>query len=103
MAAIAGEATFERSMIDIRLARDDPDAVKAALGRRGVDAAEVDALLEADSRAPAAAGRRDEVRAKVNDLSRQVAEAKRAHDDASAGRLADESRALRDEESTLGA
>jgi seryl-tRNA synthetase len=103
MAAIAGEATFERSMIDIRLARDDPDAVKAALGRRGVDATEVDALLAADTRARDAVGRRDEVRAKVNDLSRQVAEAKRAHDDALAGRLADESRSLRDEESTLGA
>ena len=35
-------------MIDIRALRDDPDAVKAALARRGVEAAEVDAVIEAD-------------------------------------------------------
>ena len=35
-------------MIDIRALREDPDGVKAALARRGVDAAEVDAVLEAD-------------------------------------------------------
>ena len=33
-------------MIDIRLVRDDTDAVKAALGRRGVDPGEVDLLVE---------------------------------------------------------
>ena len=38
MAAIAAKATVGPTMIDIRLAREDPDAVKAALGRRGVDA-----------------------------------------------------------------
>ncbi len=32
-------------MIDIRALRDDPDAVKAALARRGVEAAEVDAVI----------------------------------------------------------
>ena len=36
-------------MIDIRALRADPDAVKAALARRGVEAAEVDAVLEADA------------------------------------------------------
>ena len=35
-------------MIDIRLLREDPDGVKAALARRGVEAAEVDAVLAAD-------------------------------------------------------
>ena len=34
-------------MIDIRVLRDDPDGVKAALARRGVEAAEVDAVIEA--------------------------------------------------------
>ncbi|HUD17796.1 MAG TPA: serine--tRNA ligase [Acidimicrobiales bacterium] len=90
-------------MIDIRLARDDPDAVKAALGRRGVDAAEVDGLLDADGRARNAVGRRDKLRAQVKDLSRQVPEARRAGDDGLAGRLMAESRSVRDEETGLGA
>ena len=35
-------------MIDIRLLRDDPGSVKAALARRGVEASEVDAVIAAD-------------------------------------------------------
>src|SRR5580700_7429909 len=98
MAGIAGEATVGRTMIDIRLAREDPDAVKAALGRRGVDTADVDNLLDADARARHAVGRRDELRARVKELSRQVAEARRAGDDGLAGRLTEQSRAVSDEE-----
>ncbi|MHB8593392.1 MAG: serine--tRNA ligase [Acidimicrobiales bacterium] len=90
-------------MIDIRLVRDDPTAVAAALGRRGVEASEVDRLLQADGRARAAVGRRDEVRAKVKDLSRQVGEARRAGDDGRAVSLAEQSRALGDEENSLDA
>jgi seryl-tRNA synthetase len=48
-------------MIDIRLVRDDPSAVKTALGRRGVDPADVDALVDLDARARAAIGGRDEL------------------------------------------
>ncbi|HXQ43003.1 MAG TPA: serine--tRNA ligase [Acidimicrobiales bacterium] len=90
-------------MIDIRLARENPDAVKAALARRGVDPAEIDLLVDADGRARDAVGRRDELRARVKDLSRQVAEARRAGDDGLAGRLADESRSMSDEGTKLGA
>jgi seryl-tRNA synthetase len=89
-------------MIDIRVAREDPDAVKAALGRRGVDPAEIDQLLEADARARHAVGRRDELRAHVKDLSRRVAEARRGGDDALAGRVVAESRELGDEATKLG-
>ncbi len=77
--------------------------MKAALGRRGVDAAEIDGLLDADARARNTVGRRDELRARVKDLSRQVAEARRAGDDGQAGRLADESREIGDEVTSLGA
>ena len=90
-------------MIDIRVAREDPDAVKAALGRRGVDPADIDRLLEADARARHAVGRRDELRARVKDLSRQVAEARRGGDDGLAGRLTAESRQLGEEATKLGA
>ena len=74
-------------MIDIRLARDAPDVVKAALARRGIDSGEVDRLLDADRRARRAVGRRDELRARVKDLSRQVGEARRAGDAAHADTL----------------
>jgi seryl-tRNA synthetase len=90
-------------VIDIRRAREDPDAVKAALGRRGVDPAEIDLLLDADGRARNAVGRRDELRARVKDLSRQVAEARRAGDDGLALRLSEESRSINDEGTKLGA
>lgn len=90
-------------MIDIRLVRADPAAVAAALGRRGVDPTEIDELLAADTRAREAVGARDALRARVKDLSRQVGEARRAKDDARAGELAEESRALGDEEKRLDA
>jgi seryl-tRNA synthetase len=79
-------------VIDIRLARDDPGAVKAALARRGVDPGEIDRLLEADRRARHAAGLRDELRAQIRDLSRRVAESKRSGEQQAAEALAEESR-----------
>ena len=92
------EATVGRTMIDIRLVRDDPAAVRAALARRQVPGAEVDALVDADSRARMAVGRRDELRAKVKELSRQVGAARKAGDEAAGAAAADESRRLRAEE-----
>ena len=46
--------------------------MKSALGRRGVDPAEVDRLVELDEAARAAIGRRDDLRAQVKSLSKQV-------------------------------
>ena len=88
-------------MIDIRLVRDDIDAVKAALGRRGVDPADIARLAELDREARTAVGARDEVRATVKALSKQVGEARRSGDAARAERVADESRAAGDEERRL--
>ncbi|MGA2521923.1 MAG: serine--tRNA ligase [Acidimicrobiales bacterium] len=85
-------------MIDIRLAREDPDGVTAALARRGVDPADVGRLVDADSRARAAVGRRDALRARVKELSRQVGEARRGGEDTRAADLAEESRLLGEEE-----
>ncbi len=90
-------------MIDIRLARENPDAVKAALARRGVDPAEVDRLLDADRRARHAAAARDELRSRVKELSRQVGEARRTGDAALAADTADLSRAVGEEEAALDA
>ena len=90
-------------MIDLRLVRDDSDAVKAALARRGVDPAEVDRLVALDLAARAAVGGRDEVRATIKVLSKQVGEARRAGDTTAAERLADESRGAGDRERELNA
>ncbi len=87
-------------MIDIRLVREDADTVKAALGRRGVDAVEIDRLVALDAAARSAVGSRDELRARVKALSREVGEARRAGDTARAETLAAESRAAGDEERT---
>jgi len=90
-------------MIDIRLIREDPDAVKAALARRGVDLSEVDLLLEADSRARRAVGARDALRAQIKELSRRVGEARRAGDDDGAAEHAGHSRALGEQEAAADA
>ena len=88
-------------MIDIRLARENPDAVKAALARKGVDPADVESLVDVDRRATQAVGRRDELRATVKELSRQVAEARRAGDERRAADLAEQSRAMGEEGAAL--
>ena len=75
-------------MIDIRLVREQPEAVTAALGRRGVPADAIERLIECDSQARAASGRRDELRSQIKDLSRQVQDARRQSDDRRAEELA---------------
>jgi seryl-tRNA synthetase len=90
-------------MIDIRLVRDDIASVRAALGRRGVEAADVDRLAELDQEARAAVGHRDAYRAEVKALSKQVGEARRLGDAALAEQLTERSRQLGDEERTLNA
>jgi seryl-tRNA synthetase len=90
-------------MIDIRLVREDREAVAASLARRGVDPGEVEALYDADQRARAAVARRDDLRSEVKKLSRQVGEARRRGEDDRAAALTDESRALGDEEAAAGA
>ncbi len=81
-------------MIDIRVLREDPDFVKAALARRGVDAAEVEAVLESDAAWSAQVQAAESMRAEVKELSRQVGQAKKAGDDARAAELSEQSRNL---------
>ncbi|MCU1463337.1 MAG: serS [Acidimicrobiales bacterium] len=81
-------------MIDIRLVRTDPDAVKAALSRKKVDPAEVDALIDRDEALRRITAERDDLRAKVKALSKEVGAARKAGDAERAESLAAESRAL---------
>jgi seryl-tRNA synthetase len=90
-------------MIDIRVLREDPERVKAALARRGVDASEIDALLDADEAHRASQTRFESIRAEVRSLSRAVGEAKRAGDEAGAQEASEKSRLLGDEEREVAA
>jgi seryl-tRNA synthetase len=90
-------------MIDIRLLREDPDGVKAALARRGVAASEIDAVLTADESYRTHLTRAESLRAEVKALSRSVGEAKRTGDEARAAELSEESRRLGEEERAVAA
>jgi len=87
-------------MIDIRLVREDAEMVKEALARRNVDPAEVDTLAAADAEARALTGRRDELRSRVNTLSKEVGAARRDGDSARADELAAQSRQVGEDERT---
>jgi len=90
-------------MIDIRALRDDPDAVKAALARRGVEPAEVDAVVEADAAWRTSNARAEDLRREVKELSGQVGQAKKAGDDARAEDLSARSRRLGEDEAAAAA
>lgn len=65
-------------MIDIRLVREDTEKVKKSLQNRGVDPSLIDALVELDLEARAKATRRDELRAQVNSISKEIAQVMRS-------------------------
>ena len=81
-------------MIDIRLIRDDPDGVKAGLGRRGVDPADVDRAAELDVAHRGRLAQQETLRARVKALSREVGAARQAGDQATADERTAESRRL---------
>jgi seryl-tRNA synthetase len=85
-------------MIDIRALREDPDGVKAALARRGVEAAEVEAVVEADVAHRSLLAHAESLRAEVKELSRQVGQAMKSGNEAGATELREQSRRLGDEE-----
>jgi seryl-tRNA synthetase len=59
-------------MLDIKLIRERPDFVKAELGKRGVEAAEVDRLLEADQKRRKLQAEVDQLRADRKRRAREV-------------------------------
>ena len=90
-------------MIDVRLLRADPDAVRSALARRHqpdvIDQLERAIAFDALSRDIVA--KRDAIRAEVNDLSKAVGELRRKGDAKGAEELQLRSRALGDHERVL--
>jgi len=85
-------------VIDLALLRRDPGAVRAALARRGVDLAEVDALVELDAEHRLRLQRAEELRAEIKVLSRQVAAARKENNTALAEELQLKSRTLGQDE-----
>lgn len=69
-------------MLDLRRIRSEPEAARSALARRGAAEA-LDELLELDARRREILPRVEEGRAERNRVSDQIAEAKRAGEDAS--------------------
>lgn len=98
-------------MIDVRLLRTDRDAVAAAIARRGRPewVALLDDVVRLDARLREITGERDSVRARVNEVSKEVGRLRRAAatDDPGAEAAADtltaESRALGEREHLLAA
>jgi seryl-tRNA synthetase len=85
-------------MIDIRALREDPDGIKAALARRGVEASEVEAVLAADVAHRARLAHAEALRAEVKTISRAVGEAMKAGETDRAEALRVQSRNLGEQE-----
>ena len=73
-------------MIDIRLLRTDPEAVKSAIARRGEDTSGLERVVELDARQRQLAEERDDVRNEVNTISKEVGG---LHRDGKAGEAAE--------------
>jgi len=76
---------WEPAVLDLRLIREDTDAVRAALARRGEGvAAGIDAVLELDARRRGALPELESLRAAKNQASEEIARLKREGGDAAA-------------------
>jgi seryl-tRNA synthetase len=91
-------------VLDIRLIRHDPEAVRAALGRRGAEAAAaVDRVLELDDRWRSSTTEAEELRAELNRRSRALKGAPTAEEREQLAELSARGRDLSDEVTRLGA
>jgi seryl-tRNA synthetase len=91
-------------VIDVRLLRSDPAAVRAATARRGDPALleQLDRAAALDDELRELTARRDAARARVNELSKEVGQLRRDGDTAAAEAKQAESRALGEDERRLG-
>src|SRR4029077_11875379 len=73
------------------------------MARRGLDGSDLDRAVSLDGTQRQAAGERDDVRARIKSLSKEVGAARKAGDAERAEELAAESRTLGEEEKRLDA
>ena len=85
-------------MLDPRRLRTELDELKKGLARRGVDTSVLDKAAELEELGRLAIGKRDDIRSRVNALSKEVGEAFKAGDKATGERKREESKALGHEE-----
>jgi seryl-tRNA synthetase len=92
-------------VIDVRLLRNTPDAVRAAIARRAKPdlLEQIDHAIRLDTRLRDIVVERDEVRRQVNDFSKQVGALRKAGDTAGAESLMVQSRDLGARENGLAA
>ncbi|MCB1257557.1 MAG: serine--tRNA ligase [Microthrixaceae bacterium] len=90
-------------MLDIRLIRSDPQAVKDGLGRRGESTESVDRLVDLDASIRKLTGERDSLRAEIRRISNEVGKLFREKKSEEASELQAMSRQLGAEEQTLDA
>lgn len=92
-------------MIDVRLLRNTPDAVRAAIARRAKPdlLEQIDHAIRLDTRLRDIVVERDEVRRQVNDFSKQVGALRKAGDTAGAESLMVQSRDVGARETGLAA
>lgn len=67
-------------MLDIRAIRSETDQVKASLARRGIDTSDIDRVVALDERRRALVTERDEVRAEIKAISKDVGRLRREGD-----------------------
>jgi seryl-tRNA synthetase len=84
-------------MIDVRRLRDDPDGVRRAMGRRGIDLAEVDRAADLYTQQLKLGAQRDELRGRKNAISKEIGAARRAGEVARAFTLTAESNTIGEE------
>jgi seryl-tRNA synthetase len=70
-------------MLDIKLIRENPDAVKAGIARKGAGARLVDEVLEVDKKRRAVIQEVEVLKAKINSVSSDIAKMKKEGKDAS--------------------
>src|SRR5947209_18696017 len=90
-------------MLDPRRLRTELDVLKKGLARRGIDTSVLDRAAELDDRQRVAIGQRDEIRARVKAISKEVGEANRAGDTSAVEAKKQESRDLGEAESRFEA
>ena len=83
-------------VLDIREIRNDPDGVTASLVRRGLDGTDIATVLDLDTRRRDLITRRDEARAEIKAISKQVGRLRGSGDTAGAEEAMARSRALGD-------
>jgi len=88
-------------MLDIKLIRNDPEAVKTAVARRGDETSSIDRVVELDSRVREIGTERDDIRADINRLSKEVGALHRDGRGDEAAALQQESRECGDREKAL--